>query len=275
MEKLNFYKIVISCSVILSTIGIVWLVFLFQSEIKESLITIEGAWIVLIVILIRIGILSGMTIYILNQWFKQEAQYLSDIPFLFGLFFLTLIFGKALDIIVNFTFYTLNNESFLLLLKLRHFVIIISLFPMMYLSIGIILYMRSLNENRKKLNDVKYRDKLRIRILIIILTIESIAVALYINTIMAGIVMAIIAILSLLIITWMFYFAYKNQRLSQVHPLILSIGFGLYLVSQIIRPLAQNIIGEIAAYIVLSEVIDLCIFIIIFIGFILKVKYEN
>ncbi len=86
--------------------------------------------------------------------------------------------------------------------------------------------------------------------------------------------MAIIVILSLIIITWMFYFAYKNQRLSQVHPLILSIGFGLYLVSQITRPLAQNLIGEIAAYIVLSEVIDLCIFIIIFIGFILNVKYD-
>lgn len=276
MNKKQVYKWSILISVFLSILGVLALYYLFSSEMRESLIQIEGAWFVLIIILIRICVLSGMTFYIFRQWFNQEQQYLSDIPFLFGLFFIVLTFGKALDILINFTYYTLDDaETFLILLKIRHFVIVLTLIPMLFLSIEMILFVRSLKETRENLKGEKYRDKIRIRIIILILVVEFIVVALYPNTTVAGIVMAIIIIPSLIAIVWMFYFAYKNRRLSQVHPLILSIGFGLYLISQIIRPLVQNIIGEIAMYIIISEIVDLIIFINIFIGFVMKVKYSD
>ena len=272
MRKKQFYQCVLFLSVILSTIGVLSLFYIFSSEIKQSLYSIEGGWTILIIILIRIAVTLIMGSFMFRKWFKQEEQYLSDIPFLFGFFFLVLMFGKGLDLVVYCTYYTLDTETFLILLKIRHFVIILTFLPLIYLSLEIILYLRSLKENREKLKDEKYRNKLRIKLILIIFAIESVAVALYPNTIVAGIVLACIAIPSLLVIVWMFYFAYKNNRLSQVHPLILSIGFGLYTISQITRPLAQNIIGEIASYIIFAEIIDLLIFIVIFIGLIKKIK---
>jgi len=272
MDKKQLYKQSIFVSVILSTLGVLTLYHLFASEMNESLNSIEGAWIVLIFILIRICVLSGMSSYILRKWFSQEQQYLSDIPFLFGMFFLVLTFGKALDILTNFTYYTLDAETFLILLKIRHLVIILTITPMLYLSVEMILFIKSLNKTEQGLNDKKYRDRLKIKIILTIFIIETVAVLLYPNTFIAGIVMAIIMMPSLIIITWMFYFTYKNKRLTQVHSLILSIGFGMYTVSQVTRALLQNIIGEIALYIIISEIIDLIIFLIIFTGLIKKIK---
>lgn len=276
MDKKQLYKWSIFVSVFLGILGILALYYLFASEMRESLIRIEGAWMVLIFILIRICVLSGMTSYILRKWFNQEQQYLSDIPFLFGMFFIVLTFGKALDILINFTYYTLDDaETFLILLKIRHIVIILTIIPMLYLSVEMILFIRSLNDTHESLKDNKYRDRLKIKIILIIFIIETVAVLLYSNVFIAGIVMAIIMMPSLIIITWMFYFTYKNKRLTQVHSLVLSIGFGMYAVSQVTRAILQNIIGEIALYIIISEIIDLIIFIVIFIGFYKKANYDS
>lgn len=275
MEKKQLYKLIIILGVILGTIGILTLFIIFYSEINETLVNVEGAWTVLIIVLIRMGICSFMSFYMFWQWFKQEEQYLSDIPFLFGLFFLLFVYGKALDLVVNFTYYTLDTNTFLLILKLRHFVLILTLIPMIYLSIGIILIIRSLKKNREKLRDEKYRNKLRFKIIVIIFIIESIIIALIPNATFAGIIVPIIAFPSLIVIIWMFYFAYRNQRLPQTHPLIISIGFGLYLITQTIRPLVQIIIGLTATFLIIVEIIDLLVFVIIFIGVLKKVKYKE
>ena len=274
LEKRQLYKYILLLGIILGFLGILTLYYLFFSEILRTLFHIEGAWTILIVILIRIIVLLAMSFYMFHKWLNQESIYLSDIPFLFGLFFIILTFGKMLDILTNFTYYTLDTETFLIILKIRHFVIILTILPMLFLSIGMILYMRSLKEKRKNLRNEKYRDKLRLKILLLILISESIAVSLYPNTTIAGIVMAIIMMPSLLVITWMFFFAYKNKRLSQVQPLILAIGFGMYTISQITRPLIQYIIGETASYIIVSEIIDLTIFILIFTGLIIEANYR-
>lgn len=54
---------------------------------------------------------------------------------------------------------------------------------------------------------------------------------------------------------------------------MLTIGFGAYLISQIVRPLAQFIIGENALFIVITEIIDIIIGLVIFIGYIKKSNY--
>ncbi len=276
MIKKKLYKLTILLGILIGVMGIISLFIIYSSEVIDSLNNIKGAWFVLIIILIKIGILSGMVFYLFLQWFKQEKQYLSDIPFLFGLFFLFLIFGKFLDILFNLTFFTLDEESVLFLLKVRYFVAILTLFPMMYLSIGMIIYYLSLKERFKKLRDAKYSNKISGIVLTIIVFIESIAIIIAPNTTIMGILLPCFVVPSVITIVWIFAFAYKNKRLSQAHPLILAIGFFLLLISQILRPLAQNVLGDSAEYIIFVELFDLFTYIlIIFLGLILKVKYKS
>ena len=76
------YKISLLICISLGIIGIILLYWLNFSLIIQAFSDYEGAFEVVLVILIRIVILSITTSYLLSKWFKQEAQYLSDIPFL-------------------------------------------------------------------------------------------------------------------------------------------------------------------------------------------------
>jgi len=220
-------------------------------------------------------LLSGMAFYMFNRWFKQEKQYISDIPHLFGLFLLILTFGKVLDLFWDLTYFRFNEEFVLFLLRVRYFIIILTFIPLMYLSILMILYSMSLREHFKRLNNDNYRDKIAILILLIIVSIEMIAVIIAPDVFILGRILPFILIPSLVVITYIFFFAYKHQRLSQVHSLILAIGFLLYMISSIFRPVAQAIIGESAYYIILVEIVDLIVFIIIFFGLYLKADYSK
>jgi hypothetical protein len=81
-----------------------------------------------------------------------------------------------------------------------------------------------------------------------------------------GMLLPSIVIPSLLGIVYIFFLAYKLNRLSVVKPGILTIGFFLYLISNIFRPVMQNIIGEAASYIIIAETVDILVFLVIFIG---------
>ena len=208
-----------------------------------------------------------------HQWFKQEAQFLSDIPCLFGSFFLFLIFGKFVDLVFDLTFFTLEQETVLLLIKIRYIIIILNLIPMIFLGIEMIFYAISLKKEHKKLRNEHYRKQLAAVIIVLLVLIESIAVILSPDFSTISVLLPIIAIPSLIIIVWLFTFAYKNKSLSQINPLVVAIGFGGWTISQITRPLMQKIIGENTTYVVFAEIIDLILFIIIFIGFYLEANY--
>ena len=275
MIKKNLYMGVISLLAVLGTIMITILYAINMSAIYDGYTQTEGIFEVVILILIRIFLLAGMTWVMFRKWYKQEDHYFADLPFLFGLFFFFLIFGKFLDLLFDLTFFTLEKDMVLFLLKIRFFVVILTLFPMIYLSIGMFLYNLSLKEKHEKLRVEKHRDKVRIRIIILIVLIEMIAVIMAPNTTIIGILLPVFVIPSLIIIVWLFQFAYRNKRLSQVNPLILTFGFSAYLVSQIIRPLLQHLVASAALYIIFAELIDLIIFVIIFIGFYMKANYES
>ena len=275
MLKKNLYMGVIFLLAVLGSIMIVILYAINMTAIHQGYTQTEGIVEVVTIILIRIFLLTGMTWTMFRKWYKQDDHYFADLPFLFGLFFFFLIFGKFLDLLFDLTFFILEMEMVLFLLKIRFFIVILNLFPMMYLSIGMILYNLSLKEKHEKLRVEKHRDHLRIVIIILIILIEMIAVAMAPNTTIIGILLPLFVIPSLIIIVWLFQFAYRNKRLSQVNPLILTFGFSAYLISQIIRPLLQNLLGAGTTYIIIAEIIDLIIFIIIFIGFYLKANYES
>ena len=266
-QKKSLYISIILLCVSLGLVAVILLYYLNWGIIVESYNTQEGALGVVLIISFRILIVSGMAFYTFFRWFKQEEQYFSDIPFLFGLFFMFLVFGKTLDMFVAFIFFQLNMSVVLVVLKIRYFIMILDFFPMIYLSSEMILFSFSLKPRFSKYSNQKVRNKISLRLIIVILIVESIFGIIAPNSTILSIYYPIIVIPSLLTIVWLFCFAYKNKRLSQVNTLILTIGFGLYLISQIIRPLAQFVIGESAVFLIFAETIDLIIFIVIFVGF--------
>ncbi len=268
VQKNNkIYLFVLLLGVILGSIAVMLLYILNWDVIVGSYNTQEGALGVVLIISFRILIVSGMAFYTFFRWFKQEEQYFSDIPFLFGLFFMFLVFGKTLDMFNAFIYFQVNASIVLVVLKIRYFIMILDFFPMIYLSSEMILFSFSLKPRFSKYSNQKVRNKISLRLIIVILIVESIFGIIAPNSTILSIYYPVIVIPSLLTIVWLFYFAYKNKRLSQVNTLILTIGFGLYLISQIIRPLAQFVIGESAVFLIFAETIDLMIFIIIIVGF--------
>ena len=261
---------------IITGITLIALLYFFSwSLIVESYFENEGALGVVLAIVSRIGIVAVMTLYTFHQWFKQEEQYFSDIPFLFGMFFLFLIFGKSLDLFNNFVYFKLDENLVLLVFKARYIISVLDLFPMIYLSMDMLLFSLSLKKKFVKLTKEKYRAKIRKQILILILIVEFIAGLIVPNLTLLSILYPIIIIPSLVTVVWLFNFAWRNKRLSQVSTFILMIGFGLYLISSIIRPLTQIIVGESSLFVIIAESIDLVVFAIIFIGFYKRSNYPT
>ena len=153
IQKKKFYFSTILSSVILG-IGLITLLYYYSwTFIVESYNEYNGALGVVLVITSRIGIVSGMAIYTFIQWFKQEEQYFSDLPFLFGLFFLLLVFGKTLDMYNAFIFFQVGEVMVLIITKIRFIIMILDFLPMIYLSIGMILFSLSLKEKNRSLRD--------------------------------------------------------------------------------------------------------------------------
>ncbi|MFX1467698.1 MAG: hypothetical protein ACFFB8_03475 [Promethearchaeota archaeon] len=267
------YLFLLLVGVVLGVTAIVLLYVFNWSTIIISYQAHEGALSVILIIGIRIIIVSLMAIYTFYSWFRQEKQYFSDMPFLFGIFFLLLIFGKSLDLFIDFTYLILDEDLLLLVIKARFFVAIFDLLPMIFLSTYMILVSLSLKDRFKKLTNEKFLDKIRIQILVVIITIEILIGIFVLSIELAPVIYPIIIFPSLITIVWLFYFAWKNQRLSQVNTFILMIGFMIYLISQISRPLMQFIVGESAIYVIIAESIDIVIFFIIFIGFYKRSNY--
>jgi len=255
-------------------IGIVLLYATNIPAIMETFARVEGAFIGVPIILVRIAIMSSMTFYMFNRWFAQEEQFPDDIPFLFAVFLLVLTYGKAIDLFGNLTFFTLEEEFVLFILKVRFFLLIVDLIPMIFLSIGMILFSLSYRNKFKKLQNESYLNRIRERFIFFIVIIEIIVLLMAPDITTISLLYPIVAIPSLITIVWLFNFAYKHKKLSQVNPFILTVGFGALLASQIFRPLMQLIIGTTAYFIILVEIIDLIVFGIIFVGFYMKANYS-
>jgi len=258
---------------LISIIAISYLYSFFSAEIIESLLHYEGTVSLVFIISIRIAILTILTVFIFITWLKAEESYISDIPCLMGIFFGTIIFGKAIDILHNLTHYTASTDANMMILKIRFFIAIGSIFPLLFLGINMLLAFRALNENSRYQNEI-LRLKVRNAIILLIIAFYATLVVIAPDSTFIGILLPIFTLPALFLTTWIFVIAYRNQRLSQVHPGILSIGFILYLFSNIFRPVMMFVLGKTAMYALVSESLDVLIFVIIFIGLITKKEYK-
>jgi hypothetical protein len=267
-KKKKFLYIILAVNIAL----IVVFVLLFSCYGPILATTIFENEIGLVAILSRIAILGIMSFFLYRKWLRQEAVYISDAYFLFGSFFGMLTWAKIYDIFYNPALISgiFDTGFSLLLVKIRFFIIIANLMPILYIGLDAILVYINMNKNKEMKK--KQFNKLRLRIMLsfVLITISVIVLAPTLDFL--NIIFPFITILIYIGIAFMFLFMYKNKRLSQANGLIIGIAFICFIVSNLIRTI---LISTNLYYSVIAEIIDIGVNLFMFIGFITKPKYAR
>jgi len=244
----------------------------YWAVLVSTLAANEGLLLGLVVIISRVLILGFMSFFLYRKWLKQEAIYTSDAYFLFGSFFGILSCGKIYDIFYNLALIstTFDAEFILLLLKIRFFIIVINVMPILYIGLEVIITFFNMYRN-KDMNKKQF-NKLRLRIILIFILVLVLVISLAPTTNFLSTILPFITLVMFLGIAIMFLFMYKNKRLSQANGLIIGIAFICFIASNLFRSILINID---LYYTVLAEVIDISVTLLMFIGFVTNPKYAK
>ncbi len=254
----------------LALIAVFVLLFSFYGPILAA--TIFENEIGLIAIMSRILILGIMSFFLYRKWIRQEAIYISDAYFLFGSFFGMLTWAKVYDLIYNPAIISgLFDTGFVLLLvKIRFFIIIANLMPILYIGLDAVLVYINMNTNKEMKK--KQFNKLRLRIILVFVLITMLVIVLAPTFDFLNLVFPFITIVSFVTIAFMFLFMYKNKRLSQANGLLIGIAFICFIASNLIRTI---LISTNIYYNTIAEIIDIGVNLLMFIGFMTKPKYAR
>ena len=270
-KKIKYKWYLIGSVVIIGTIFTL-LYVIFWSTIQYSLTQLPNTMLSVIASLIRIVVLGIMSLLLFIKWFKQEAIYTSDAYFLFAVFFMILTCGKILDLHYNLLLVSeLLDDTFLLVfLKIRFFLIIFNLLPVLYIGLQAIMaiaraYIKEMSESRF--------NKIRSWILYIFAAVFSIIIVLATNISSLITVLPFFTILIYILLAIMFLFMYKNKHLSQANGLIIGIAFFAFIVSNIFRSIMSVYALDNPSIFFIIEGVDILVNFLMFIGFIRKPKY--
>ena len=254
----------------LALIAVFVLVFSFYGPILAA--TIFENEIALIAIVSRILILGIMSFFLYRKWLRQEAIYISDAYFLFGSFFGMFTWAKIYDIFYIPAIYVgvFDTGFILLLVKIRFFIIIANLMPILYIGLDAILVYVNMNMNKEMKK--KQFNKLRLRIILIFVLITISIIILGPTIDFFNLVFPFITIVSFACIAFMFLFMYKNKRLSQANGLIIGLAFICFIASNLIRTI---LVSTNLYYAIIAEIIDIGVNLFMFIGFTTKPKYAR
>lgn len=271
IKKIKYKWYLIGSVVIIGTIFTL-LYVIFWSTIQYSLTQIPNTMLSVIASLIRIVVLGIMSLLLFIKWFKQEAIYTSDAYFLFAVFFMILTCGKILDLHYNLLLVSeLLDDTFLLVfLKIRFFLIIFNLLPVLYIGLQAIMaiaraYIKEMSESRF--------NKIRSWILYIFAAVFSIIIILATNISSLITVLPFFTIMIYFLLAIMFLFMYKNKHLSQANGLIIGIAFFAFIASNIFRSIMSVYALENPSIFFIIEGVDILVNFLMFIGFIRKPKY--
>lgn len=262
-----------SLGIILALVILFSVIFsVYWPALITTILNNEGLWIGVVAIILRVFILGIMSFFLYRKWLRQEAMYISDAYFLFGSFFGILTCAKVYDLFFNLVYIsgTFSSYFILLLAKIRFFVIIVNLMPVLYIGLDAILIYINMNKN-KEMNKKQF-NKLRLRIMFGYVLVTSLVIILAPTVDFLNLVFPFITVLIYIAIAFMFLFMYKNKRLVQANGLIIGIAFICFLVSNLIRTI---LINENLSYGIFAELIDIGVNLLIFIGFISKPKYAK
>ena len=244
----------------------------YWSVLVITLAANEALLLGLVVIIGRILILGFMAFFLYRKWLKQEAIYTSDAYFLFGSFFGILSCGKIYDIFYNLALIStmFDAEFILFLIKIRYFIIVVNIMPILYIGLEAIITFFNLYRNKEM--DKKQFNNLRLRIILIFILVLVLVISLAPTPDFLSKILPFITLVIFLGIAIMFLFMYKNERLSQANGLIIGIAFICFIASNLLRAILLN---TAIYYIVFVELIDIGITLLIFIGFVTKPKYAK
>jgi len=267
--KLGLLGVLIALSVVFALVY-----SLYWSTISFALTEVEDTWLAAIASILRIIILSIMSIILFRKWFKQEAIYTSDAYFLFALFFMILTYGKIYDLLYNLI---LISESFgdialLYLLKVRYIIVVINIIPILY--IGLEATMTFISVYIKEISKKQF-NQLRLWIVIIFLGIISFIIAIASSITFLISVLPFLTLAIFVMISIMFLFMYKNKRLSQANGLIIGLAFLVFIFTNIARSIISVRALNEPSLFVIAETLDIIANVLMFLGFISKPKYAK
>ncbi len=266
------YKWYLIGSVIIIGIIFMLLYVIFWSTISYSLTQLPNTILSVIASLIRIVVLGIMSSLLFIKWFKQEAIYTSDAYFLFALFFMILTYGKIFDLHYNLLLVSeLYNNAFLLVfLKIRFFLILFNLFPVLYIGLQAIMTLTS--AYIKEMSKPRF-NKIRSWILFIFAVVFSIIILLANSISYLITILPFFTILIYIALAIMFLFMYKNKHLSQANGLIIGIAFFAFVISNIFRSIMSVYALDTPSILFIIEGVDILVNFLMFIGFVRKPKY--
>lgn len=219
-------------------------------------------------IIAREIVLIFLGFFLLNKWLKSEKRFFTDLPFLMALTTFILIVAKAYDLYLynlfgdyNFEIYIATDPILIWYAKIRWLVILANTVPM----VGLLLSIWMADYDKKYLY-------LTLIIFISSWTIYIVVVPTF-GLIKDIHVFLLLPIILLSIITYLFLYKYK--RLPEIHSLIISIAWIAYLISSILRPFLMTIGEPPWGLVWVSELMDLIIWCIMTLGFVIKPNYSK
>jgi len=210
-------------------------------------------------------VLLTIASYLINKWFKQKKLYITDFPFLNALGFYIFSFGKLLDIYLYYHFIdtpnlaTLNDPTALLLGKIR-FILSPILVVLPYFILMLVIWL----ENRKKTQKILGVGWIVLSFVAVLLA-KDYTQFLFFNMIIA-LPVIVLSVISFAII-------HHQQKLPQINSLLISVGWGASLLTQIIRPLWISLGSSSWGLTWVGEFVELISMVIIGIGFIRPASY--
>lgn len=215
----------------------------------------------------RVVILSIFSVYLLRRWAQSEKRFYTDFPFLISLTMGILAVAKLYDLWIYDYYDTLNLEVltgtdpyYLLLGKIRFLLIIANTLPLFMIMVNI-----------------WFNDKARIKYALIVAftgfwTLYILLVPNY--TYLKNVLVLMILPMALLsVVTYIFL--YRNKRLPEIHSLIIGIAWIGYIMSSVIRPVLVEIGAPPWGYTWLAELIDVVIWSVMSLGYIIKPAYYH
>ncbi|TFF94093.1 MAG: hypothetical protein EU543_02095 [Promethearchaeota archaeon] len=271
-QKKNRFKILLILLNILTIIGFFVLFFTYMPLLKKAIDKYDTAWFLIGIIFIRIGNFGFFSSYLYKKWFNQEVIYTSDGFFLFALFFNIFIYGKFFDLFSYLSFGSeeITESFFLIILKIRYMILILEAIPLLYHGLEVLVNFIKVYSEKTNKTQLK---KLRQIIILVFLSMMTILIILAPNSTFIINLFPILVLGTILGIIIMFLFMYKMKLLSQANGLIIGLGFILFMLSSFLRSFLSAQFDPIL--IIISEIIDMFVFFIIFIGFIKKPNYKT
>lgn len=221
-----------------------------------------------VAVIFRVIVMAGLGIFLWSKWIRSDKRFISDLTFLMGLTCLILVAGKLYDLYLYNYFGTTNlvteDPGEILLAKFRWILMVANITPLV--SILSKIWLEGYAKERVSIFQYVIPGGIAGAFIIAIMLITEFDQL----QIMTPLIVFPMALLSFIT----FAFLYKNKRLPSVHSLIACIGWLAYLISSFVRPVLTGMGEPPWGLAWVAEIIDMIVWGIIAIAFIIKPNYS-